>query len=353
MIVVKWARRSSACGGDDLAELNKKHSREVWIDVAKGLGIIAVVLGHTDHPVVKYIYWFHMPLFFALSGYLFKPVEDSAMIGTWIRKRTSQLLIPYASFMIVLLAAWYLQHPPVSAVKVGHDLLGIASGGRSIPREFIGLYAPFWFITCLYATQILFMLITHKWKSTIVRIAVVLAAYVLAHACAYLYSTHRFAVPWNLDVALIALSFYGFGFFGKPLLSGRYHPWAISISALLLPTAFVCADRMKLMDYQLDLKYLGYHNLLLDLLIPLTTVVLACAVAHLLAASRASRLLPLLGTASLPIMYLHMYTNEFLNQYVRYGIVGFVLIGLLVPLAIWGFVLQRFPITRRLFLGAK
>jgi polysaccharide biosynthesis protein PslL len=44
--------------------------REIWIDVAKGLGIITVVIGHSEIPFAKhYFYWFHMPLFFILSGY--------------------------------------------------------------------------------------------------------------------------------------------------------------------------------------------------------------------------------------------------------------------------------------------
>jgi len=53
-----------------------------WIDIAKGIGIILVVLGHTLVPQVRetgfagflwiFIYNFHMPLFFFLSGYLFE-----------------------------------------------------------------------------------------------------------------------------------------------------------------------------------------------------------------------------------------------------------------------------------------
>lgn len=46
--------------------------REQWIDVAKGLGVLLVVLGH--NPLVGYgalrglIYSFHMPMFFAIAG---------------------------------------------------------------------------------------------------------------------------------------------------------------------------------------------------------------------------------------------------------------------------------------------
>lgn len=52
--------------------------RVQYIDIAKGIGILLVVLGHNDlqayHPVLyRFIYAFHMPLFFFLSGIFFQP----------------------------------------------------------------------------------------------------------------------------------------------------------------------------------------------------------------------------------------------------------------------------------------
>lgn len=50
----------------------KDNGRIAWVDIAKGLGIFLVVLGHTyrKNPVQNWIYSFHMPLFFILSGWL-------------------------------------------------------------------------------------------------------------------------------------------------------------------------------------------------------------------------------------------------------------------------------------------
>ena len=46
-----------------------------WVDVARGIGIIAVVVGHvwTRGPLRDAMYSFHMPLFFLLSGMLSRP----------------------------------------------------------------------------------------------------------------------------------------------------------------------------------------------------------------------------------------------------------------------------------------
>ena len=52
-----------------------ENKREINIDVLKGLGIIFVMLGHMVgigfyEDIYVYIYSFHMPLFFFISGYL-------------------------------------------------------------------------------------------------------------------------------------------------------------------------------------------------------------------------------------------------------------------------------------------
>ena len=46
-------------------------NRNLLVDVAKGIGIVLVVLGHSGIEFGHYlIYMFHMPLFFFLSGML-------------------------------------------------------------------------------------------------------------------------------------------------------------------------------------------------------------------------------------------------------------------------------------------
>ena len=49
--------------------------RKKYIDILKGIGIFYVILGHVTHTsfLFRYIYSFHMPLFFFISGMLFVP----------------------------------------------------------------------------------------------------------------------------------------------------------------------------------------------------------------------------------------------------------------------------------------
>ena len=68
-----------------------------YIDIAKGLGIMIIVLAHNDlagyHPTLhKFIYSFHIPLFFFLSGMFFRPERS---FGETFTRRFNSLMKPY------------------------------------------------------------------------------------------------------------------------------------------------------------------------------------------------------------------------------------------------------------------
>ena len=57
--------------------------RDTVVDVAKGIGIITVIIGHLNHffsyddLIPTLVYSFHMPLFIILSGYINKSIESA------------------------------------------------------------------------------------------------------------------------------------------------------------------------------------------------------------------------------------------------------------------------------------
>jgi fucose 4-O-acetylase-like acetyltransferase len=78
--------------------LNKSKKRIDYIDMAKGFAIICVILGHAGLPIAGCIvYTFHMPLFFIISGMLFK---DSPNV---IMKRCKKYLKPYFFTLLILM----------------------------------------------------------------------------------------------------------------------------------------------------------------------------------------------------------------------------------------------------------
>ncbi|MCH4017741.1 MAG: acyltransferase family protein [Prevotella sp.] len=69
--------------------------RKVWVDWAKALCIFCVVIGHegTLH-MTSFVYAFHVPAFFVISGYLYKPTD-------W-KKTFLSFSIPVVFFSIVV-----------------------------------------------------------------------------------------------------------------------------------------------------------------------------------------------------------------------------------------------------------
>ena len=66
--------------------------RDAVLDILKGFGIIFVLVGHSLGGIVhNFIYSFHIPLFFLVSGYLYKqrPFKEQ------VKKDWSRLMIPF------------------------------------------------------------------------------------------------------------------------------------------------------------------------------------------------------------------------------------------------------------------
>lgn len=69
-----------------------------YIDIYKGIGIIAMLIGHIDSLSVgvigKLIHGWHMPLFFFVSGYMFT-YKSEVKISVYVKRKAKALLLPY------------------------------------------------------------------------------------------------------------------------------------------------------------------------------------------------------------------------------------------------------------------
>ncbi len=59
--------------------VNKRIRRVGWIDIARGICMLAIIAGHFGvNWIGNIVFLFHLPVFFILSGYLFKDVPLTA-----------------------------------------------------------------------------------------------------------------------------------------------------------------------------------------------------------------------------------------------------------------------------------
>ena len=90
------------------------------INIARAIGILLVVLGHAMKQIevqstavsvlIQFIYSFHMPLFFFLSGFVSSKILDYKDTGAYVdygKKRIRRLLLPYIVMAILYMPLKY------------------------------------------------------------------------------------------------------------------------------------------------------------------------------------------------------------------------------------------------------
>ncbi|MDF9409732.1 acyltransferase family protein [Pelotomaculum isophthalicicum JI] len=324
-------------------------NREKWLDIAKGIGIIAVVVGHSGYREAGLLYWFHMPLFFVISGFLFKPCFDWKSLLSWVNRRAQQFLIPYVSFLgIIVVAEFYVNNRYVNLYEISKAFFfNLFPGGRFIG----GFYTPFWFITCLFITQVVFAIILMLFKSTTVQLLIIGIAYLGAHFESEILKTHQIIIPWDIDVTLLTLAYYSIGYYCKKAL-GKLSPF-IALVSVSLSIMLIILGRAGLINYSINVKYLTCDHIVLDLIIPIVITVAIFAVCQQFSRVNILKYIGALGNYSLPIMYLHLPFNIIAHQYFNNGPVLFLMIGLFIPFILSYFALERFRITQLCLLGVS
>lgn len=179
-----------------------------YIDIAKGLGILAVVWAHImlvgwSHQI---IYAFHMPLFFFVSGMLFNRGKY-ASFGEFLKKRFVRLIVPYLIYSVLTWGVWalfrYIRGDEVGSYFMPLLQTFIAQGSGA----YMVHNSALWFIPCLFAVEIVYYFASRgkSWITAVVCCALAGVSILLS----YMFKDeYLFLLPWNFDAALLALPFY-------------------------------------------------------------------------------------------------------------------------------------------------
>lgn len=105
--------------------------RIAWIDMAKAIAILLMVVGHeVGGSIYTWIFSFHMPLFFILSGYTARRVDTWYGLCKTISKLIKRIWI-LAAIMIILLAIEnYLFYPARITNVIKVTVMGIFWGSN-------------------------------------------------------------------------------------------------------------------------------------------------------------------------------------------------------------------------------
>lgn len=317
-----------------------------YLDMAKGIGIILVVIGHLQGkdifalspyilPVCTWIFSFHMPLFFIISGMLIHYKKDlDKDMSLLIKKRFRGIMIPYFCFSVcylsVVLYALIIERSIMPGTLFVNLWYVLSTYGMSV----------LWFLPTLFFGELIFLFITKNrsiGKSvTILLILAVLASFgawglqQLTYDTPLLERLHELAIVILrpiLAAVLIAIGYYAFLLF-------REHD-KVSIKELLLAFLLLLLGIFFVnQNGGVDFRSLVQKNLFFYYLCALCGsfgTILLCK------NCRPIRILKYFGVNSLIIMAVHnnskvlygamnlaMYMNQFVTRakgYVFYAII--------------------------------
>ncbi len=179
-------------------------ARKSYIDIAKGIGIILVVLGHLDansDMSRNLIYSFHMPLFFFLSG-LF--VKTDIPFADYLKKYAKTVYLPFAFFVlfdIVLTTVLDLCSGKNAFLNFGNKLLtftGLKLGVMNI---------ALWFLFGLFLIHLVFYFVN---KNRRVKISALLLTVL------FVFMRTKLTLP-HYCLYVVAIPCFGFYIFGNLL----------------------------------------------------------------------------------------------------------------------------------------
>ena len=131
--------------------------REIWVDNVKVIACVLVVLGHFFQSMIKAnilpandlyrwfnqtIYYFHVPLFFICSGYLYQRLSKVNDGQSWLRniwKKVISLGVPYFTFSF---ATWILK--TVFSSSTNDQIGGL------FDTLFLHPTSPYWYLYALF-----------------------------------------------------------------------------------------------------------------------------------------------------------------------------------------------------------
>ena len=156
-----------------------------------------------------FVYIFHIPLFFFLSGLVFSR-ERFGCFKSFIKRKVKTLLIPYFIYSFVTWIIWalfsYFTHAQVNSYWAPLLQTFIAQGSG----EFLVHNGTLWFITCLFVVECLYWWIS--FFSTVRKLAICTLFAVIGVLMVKSDGLIDFTLlPWNIEVAFMVIVFYAVG----------------------------------------------------------------------------------------------------------------------------------------------
>lgn len=183
--------------------------RDKAIDILKGIGILAVIIGHCSSGILRSgMFSFHMPLFFLVSGYLWKQRRNIEEIS----RNGRRLLVPViftSTLALMLSLIWSpFDIESIPSPKNCLEALLFCSTGSVNPDKIWGGFAgtgKVWFLAALFWSKSIYNVLSWHLKKHFLFL-VCLVVSILS-----VYATNFVNLPWCFLQGMNCLVFVSIG----------------------------------------------------------------------------------------------------------------------------------------------
>jgi fucose 4-O-acetylase-like acetyltransferase len=330
--------------------------RNLTIDVARGLGMLAIVWGHNAYvhnppgEVFRVLFSFHVPLFFCLTGAM---LPTGTPVHTLLARRSRALLQPYAVVLGMLLLVGAAKQWRTGGDWLAHalgSLHGMAWGtGSTLP------WPPLWFLPHLLlasASTLMWLNTCNRLQPGSATLPLLSTLPLLAGGWAVLDHMTPKGLPWSLDLLPLSMACM---LLGHAVRTRMANP-KLSLSVLLgLAAAF--ATLHGVWDETIDLNLRHYGQPLVATAQALLGMACVMGLAERLArVAPVAKPLAYLGEHSLAVLLFHVWIQDMTTAAVwkatqhstLTAAVSFA-VACTTPLLIWALA-ARWTISRRLLM---
>ncbi len=217
--------------------------RILWLDQLKAVGFFFVILGHMNlpAPAISWIYSFHMPLFFLVSGFTLNMKKTAeAPFRAQVPKLVKRMVLPYFWIEMICLCFSFLNTVLLQGkeLHLAKNLLGILiANGLLCPYP----SRPMYFALVLFSAQLLL------WAALRLSKGRALVAWIVTAAlCVFSFLTLGKPMVWRVNVVPVAMLLMLFGTLLRKLYDRLRGPiengnplWAVLCGAALFALGFV------------------------------------------------------------------------------------------------------------------
>ena len=268
-------------------------NRISYFDIAKGIGIILVMFAHVTLP---FIYSFHVPLFFFLSGYFFS-LKKYDNFKEFLFSKFKRLLTPYIFFSIFnyLFYLVFNQYANTSLESPIKPFLGIFLGVR-VGEWGLGI-AALWFIQALFICEIAMYFLIKITKDNIKWLLFSLCIFTLLGCLYNMFIGVR--LIWSIDVAIMSILFLGLGYIIKRI------NFINKIDSHILLIIFLCINLfMGLSNSKVNMYWGKYGNYLMFYMAAISGILVVLIISRKI---NKSRILEFIGQNTIIYLGIHQY----------------------------------------------